>query len=551
MNRLRKDTSRGQSVWLYALAGIVVLAAALRLWGINFGLPFTYHVDEPTYVSAAVNLGAGNVGRQLNPPVLPNLLFLEYGAYYVLARVSGHISSIAEFEKIYRLDPSVFFLLGRLTTAFMGILNVGIIYLVGRRASDQLTGLLSALFLALSFLHVRDSHFAVPDVLMTMLVTISVLFCLLALRKANRRNLCLSAFFAGIAIASKWSAWPVILPLGYVFVARRHEISENHGTARFVSSVALALVFLLAGFVLPAFQVFLKPGDYLAYANAELQSGASGGFGIWQIDTVPGYAFYASTLWYGIGAILLIFAITGLLRRVWLSLATRDEASILLVLFPLAYYAIMGATRHYFVRYALPLVPFLAVFAAEIMITIKIWFDSRWRRSGWMVLAALVFVAAAAPLINSLRFDFLLTQTDTRTIAKKWIEANIPAGSKIALDWPIHGPPLSGDQYDVTVIGGTGLADHPIEYYHQAGFDYLIASSYIYDIPTVYPDVNAKRKAFYSSLDQAFEPVMEIKPFTHSGDIPFAFDEIYGPYVTLWQRERPGPILKIYHIVDH
>ncbi len=550
MKHLYMNKSRGQFVRLGALAGIVLLGAGLRIWGINFGLPFTYHVDEPTYISAALNLGAGNIGRQLNPPALPNLLFLEYGAYYVVERVSRSISSVAEFEKIYRLNPSIFFLLGRLTTALMGILNVLIIYIVGKKASNQLVALLSALFLAVAFLHVRDSHFAVPDVMMTMLVTTSTLFCLLALQEANGRSLFLAAFFSGMAIAGKWSAWPVVIPLGYVLLSKQYRTLGNFQIGKFASSALPPVACLAAGFFLPAFQLLLKPGSYFAYALAELQSGSSGGFGVWQIDTVPGYVFYLKTLWYGLGTFLLTLSIIGFLRNVWLALATHNETSVLPILFPIAYYMIMGSTRHYFARYALPLIPFLVLFAGEMIIAIKTWFELRWRKAGWILLSALVIAASAPSLLNSLRFDFLMTQTDTRTIAKKWIEENIPSGSKIALDWPIHGPPLSAAQYDITINGGLGLADHPIEYYRQAGFDYLIASSYIYDIPTVYPDVNAKRKAFYSSLDHTFEPVIEFKPFSRSGDLPFAFDEIYGPYITLWQRDRPGPILKLYHITN-
>jgi len=95
------------------LIAVIMLAAILRLYGIRFGIPFTYHVDEPTYVSAALNVGAGRIGRQLNPPVLSNLLFLEYGIYYVVERISENITSIAEFENLYRANPSIFFLLGR------------------------------------------------------------------------------------------------------------------------------------------------------------------------------------------------------------------------------------------------------------------------------------------------------------------------------------------------------------------------------------------------------------------------------------------------------
>ncbi|MGB3058399.1 MAG: hypothetical protein WBE17_01555, partial [Anaerolineae bacterium] len=39
-----------------ALAAILLIAVALRLWGINFGLPYLYHPDEPGYVAIAQNM---------------------------------------------------------------------------------------------------------------------------------------------------------------------------------------------------------------------------------------------------------------------------------------------------------------------------------------------------------------------------------------------------------------------------------------------------------------------------------------------------------------
>jgi len=529
---------------------LTIIAAILRLYGIRFGLPFTYHVDEPTYISAALNLGAGNIGRQLNPPVLPNILFLEFGVYYIFERMSGNISSVAEFEKLYRMDPSMFFLLGRLTTAFMGVLNVLIIYLVGRKASNQLAGILAALFLALSFLHVRDSHFAVPDVMMTLLVTTSILFCLLAIKESNRKYLYIAAFFSGMAIASKWSAWPVIIPLGYVFILKQYRTLRDFSISRVASYAGVVLFCLLAGFFLPAFQLLLKPGSYLAYALTELRSGASGGFGIWQVDTVPGYIFYLKTLWYGVGTFLLAFGVIGFLMYIWLAFTTRNETSFLLILFPLAYYLIMGATRHYFARYTLPLVPFLVLFAGEVMIAVAAQAELRWRKMGWVLLSVLVFAASAQSLLNSLRFDSLMTRVDTRTSARNWIEKNIPKGSKIALDWPIHTPFLSTDNYDITVVGEIGLANHSIKYYQEEGFDYLIASSYIYEIPLVIKEIDISRKAFYNSLENETELIKEFKPSRDSGEGPFIFDEIYGPFISLWQREQPGPTLKIYYIGD-
>jgi hypothetical protein len=84
------------------LIAILALALGLRIWGIGFGLPYPYHPDEPTYVSAALNLGAGIIGRQPNPTGFSNILFGEYASYYLAGRLTGLFSSAAAFEQAYR-----------------------------------------------------------------------------------------------------------------------------------------------------------------------------------------------------------------------------------------------------------------------------------------------------------------------------------------------------------------------------------------------------------------------------------------------------------------
>jgi hypothetical protein len=59
---------------LVLVVAMLAFAFGLRVWGIGFGLPYIYHPDEPTYVSQALNLGAGIIGRQPNPTGLSNIL---------------------------------------------------------------------------------------------------------------------------------------------------------------------------------------------------------------------------------------------------------------------------------------------------------------------------------------------------------------------------------------------------------------------------------------------------------------------------------------------
>jgi hypothetical protein len=47
-----------QTNWM--LIAIGVLGLGLRLWGINFGLPYTYASDEPNYLVITLRIGKSN-----------------------------------------------------------------------------------------------------------------------------------------------------------------------------------------------------------------------------------------------------------------------------------------------------------------------------------------------------------------------------------------------------------------------------------------------------------------------------------------------------------
>ncbi len=74
-------------------------------------------------------------------------------------------------------------------------------------------------------------------------------------------------------------------------------------------------------------------------------------------------------------------------------------------------------------RYLVPVVPFLALFAA-------IAFDEIWRKQ--RLVAQLLFTAAfATAALESLRTDAFIRQTDTRTLALEYVRTHLPAGATI------------------------------------------------------------------------------------------------------------------------
>lgn len=551
------NTSAKSHKWLIAALVLCLLACALalRLWGIGFGLPYLYHFDEHFYVNTALKTGTGVLHYPPNTvPGLSNLLLLEYGVYYVWGKVSGVFAGGAEFEAAFRSDPTVFYLLGRITTALISTVGVFVAYVLASRTASRLTGLIAAAFLAVAFLDVRNAHYLIPDVILSFLALLSVTFACIGVQKGRASFVYWAALTGGWTLAMKWTGLAVVIPLGLAvfFVSRA---GEQPSKKRLAKTALLAAIVFLVGFALAAPQVLMAPQLYAGEISNQQDAGSTGGFQLWQVDTVPGWIFYLKMLYYGLGLPMLVFAFVGLGLRLVRAIRHKDAFSAVLISFPVVYFAVMGATTHYFARYALPLVPFAAVFAAQGIVDISARVPQQSRRLGLGLAVLLVVAGLAQPLIASVRHNVLLTRTDTRTLAKEWIEQNIPAGAKIAVEWRTHGPPLATAErlvpyatreYAAEVFELAGLSEHPIEWYRDQGFEYLISTSFIADNPLVDSDKDRIRQAFYQELPQKLQLLQTFSPTPNGTDPSFIFDEIYGPFVSLWERERPGPVLKIY-----
>jgi hypothetical protein len=160
----------------------------------------------------------------------------------------------------------------------------------------------------------------------------------------------------------------------------------------------------------------------------------------------------------------------------------------------------------------------------------------------------LALLVGLPALVDSLRFDAILTREDTRTQASAWVEPHLPAGTSIAVDWFPFGPPLSPERHDLLVANGWSLFDLTVDDYRRRGIRYVVASSYTYDQWILDPARDAKRRAFYAALQDSAELVAEFRPYRESDSLPFVYDQIYGPYNELERVERPGPTVRVYRL---
>ncbi len=147
------------------------------------------------------------------------------------------------------------------------------------------------------------------------------------------------------------------------------------------------------------------------------------------IDLGSGFVYHLKfSLNYGMGIYLLGVSLLSLIYLIF----NRNKQIIILLVNIALFYFFMGKGKSVFMRYMLPVIPFLcvtsAIFLAGVSDMLKISDKTR---------AALLFVAVILlvlnPLTRTIRTNELLAEKDTRVIASGYIQSNIRQGSNIML----------------------------------------------------------------------------------------------------------------------
>src|SRR5215211_4976401 len=134
---LERERTGSPLGWRIGLGAVLVLALVLRLWGIHQGLPYAYNADENAhFLPRAIGMfGHGlDPGYYVNPPaytyVLHVLLPLRYGGRLAVGDA-------------FATDPGTLWTMARATSAVLGTIAVGFLYLAGRRLAGPAAGLLA------------------------------------------------------------------------------------------------------------------------------------------------------------------------------------------------------------------------------------------------------------------------------------------------------------------------------------------------------------------------------------------------------------------------
>ncbi len=417
------------------VCAIVLIGAVVRFYGINFGLPHTEsRPDESTIVTVAFGLGSGDLNPHFfhYPTLYIYMVFICYVLYFCCGLLSGKYTGTFDLASEFFTDPTNFFLIDRCLAALLGTVTIVVVYKIAQKLCGRKTGLIAALFLCFAYLHARDSHFGVTDVPLVFFTMCSVLYMVCAYQHRTARYYILAGLCAGLATSTKYSG--IFLTGPMVLVHLCNVIDEKQVQWKHIPDKRIVLFFVcLIVFFLVGTPFALL--DFATFREHFLKEAAHVREGHWTIVLGRGFWYHIRyTLYYGLGASLFIASLAGIVV-----LTKRDwRKALLLCSYPLLYYIVIGMSPTVFVRYAIPLIPFLCITAA--VGSVRLCETFLHNRKPLLVntfIASLSALIIAPSAYNAWRFNRVLVHEDNRVIAADWVERNINESVSIYQSfWP-------------------------------------------------------------------------------------------------------------------
>jgi hypothetical protein len=420
------------------------------LYGIAWDEGWVVHPDEDTVIRAALRVHLPDcppsLSQLLDPELSPlNPHFFIYGSLpiYLLKGVGSILSNFRE-----SLSGSDLILVGRGLAAVFDTGTVFLVYLLGRRLYNHRTGLLAAVFATFTVLSIQQAHFSTVDSMLTFLVALTVLFStkvIFSSAKPSMWTAVLIGISLGLAVATKTSA---LILLGVVVTAYTlrcfRDDSDSISKSSFrpghvkssLAGLAVLIPVALLTVALAEPYIFIDWGTFVAdmrfVRDVIVTRSTDMPWTRQFIDTTPYlYQIRHLSIW-GMGLPLAIAAWGGLLFTLATAVMRRRKSDLLLLSWIVPFFLIAGGMEVKFLRYVLPLVPFLCLVAAHLFSDLYDRLRGNWRR----LATGVIVLVVACSAFSSLAHVSIYSRPHPILRATDWVNANVgPEEIVAAEDW--------------------------------------------------------------------------------------------------------------------
>ena len=540
--------------WRYEIAALLILvvAALLRFWGLDGGLPHLMTRPDEELIVLQTRLPAmGNFylewpGQHPGIPSAYIYLLWAWGEIGLrLLQLVGQAPA-GDYLTVLNEAPDRLLLTERFFSACAGTATVAVLMWATRREFGNRAALLAGLILATSVFHVRDSHSAKSDVALGLFAILSLGLLAPLARRLNRRGVYMAGLSIGMAMAMKLPGVLLLLPAWLACI----QGSRGQGLRR-IFPAEIFLLTAVAGlfFVITSPDLILNQETLnkilqipaLAFSQMVTPSEAplieAGLPEVARPSAWRGFLYhYEFSLRYALGLPLLVLLPVALL---WAFFSRRPLATLGAIFFIVSY--LVFAPSHVMLsRYMTPVLPVAALLLAGVSIACvdRLRFLPSWSRVLALLLLSVFFIRE--PLAASVRFDQLMSVPDTRVSAQKWLVTNTFVGDRVALSgatgWFWGDPQVPPGRVIVRPAFESGGLS-------SLAADYLV----VHDHPLFSSTADWEAVA---ALGDRVHLVEELNPFRDNAEeaIYELQDAFYLPTRGYQAVHAPGPLIRIYTI---
>lgn len=426
---------------------ILLFALIIRLWGIGYGLPQFFVADERATVYGALKMlelktlvpvwHTEEFKKVLNYLPVSSYLFLPFlTPTLVIHYLLSGAPNFETYRQILILHPTFIFLTARIVIALMGTASIWLVYQFTRRLFlSERAGLLASLFLATSFYHVQLSQVTRHWMPASFFILLALLATLDLYQRGAIRGYFLASLFAGFgAGANTAAAAAMIFPVLAHFLRPGPEnFAARLKSLRFW--IAVIIFFGVFFTMILAYPYGLSQGEIPGGGAGEALGAKFVHLSQKTIPELLAFLWYYAGLLFTYETILLVFAFGGMA----VALRRTPRWVCMLISFSVVYLTLLYLFFNIIPRGALFLLPILAVFAGYAADRSILHLQRVVPPTAGAAVALFLgsfLILFLWPIAVVLRYDYLLTQSDTRMLAADWVYTHVPQQEKILADLP-------------------------------------------------------------------------------------------------------------------
>jgi 4-amino-4-deoxy-L-arabinose transferase-like glycosyltransferase len=490
------------------LSVILLIVAIPRFLSIGYGLP---HLIEPHE-----QLIIPRVLKMIRNSTLNHGIY-DYGSLYFIFLyfvfiITGFISGITGGKaiSISDIDPSFFYFTARAANVFLSIVSIYLVYLIGKRLADKKTALGAAAIVGVGTVHFLNSITARLELLVLVFVLLAFYYMIKLTATDRIADYCLAGLFCGLAIGTKFYSITISAALLYAHLLNRKRKTFSNKKL-LVSILVMIIAYLITNpYIITDTDSFIRDTSRLSRELGVREH--------WSTGRNTPEAVYARIILYdGLGSV----GTAVLLLMLFFYLLKPNSKSGFLLIFPILHFLVLARSRYVFHRYILIAIPFLVLFLVyELGKRIepkneKIKFNAK------IVFWAVIFLISIFPAIKMFRIMRQYNLPITSQAAVKWIEENIPVGSRLLVT--PRTVSLDGKLYSLTPMGiKSKKFSRNIISQLETGYNYIITLSKAknYGLPQGALDCVEVLKKIEPEKEKIAGPaitIMKIKPAPPNG----------------------------------